>query len=71
MVDAKPREVEEPADFRRALDGDREARTQFEGMSYTHRKEYVQWIDEAKREETRIRRVQQAVEMIKAGRRRS
>jgi uncharacterized protein YdeI (YjbR/CyaY-like superfamily) len=40
-------------------------------MSYTHRKEYARWIVEAKREETRERRVQQAVEMIRAGKTRS
>jgi uncharacterized protein YdeI (YjbR/CyaY-like superfamily) len=36
-------------------------------MSYTHRKEYVEWIKEAKREETRRRRIAKAVELIRAG----
>ena len=40
-------------------------------MAYTHRKEYARWIAEAKREETRDRRVAQALEMIRAGRTRS
>jgi len=40
-------------------------------MAFTHRKEYARWIAEAKRDETRQRRVTQAVEMIKAGKSRS
>jgi hypothetical protein len=38
----------------------------FDELSYSHRKEYVRWITEAKREETRERRVKKAVEAIKA-----
>lgn len=41
------------------------------GPAFTHRKEYARWISEAKREETRQGRVEQAVEMIRAGRTRS
>jgi uncharacterized protein YdeI (YjbR/CyaY-like superfamily) len=40
-------------------------------MAFTHRKEYARWVAEAKREETRQRRVAQAVEMIRAGKTRS
>ena len=36
-------------------------------MSYTHRKEYADWIEEAKRPETRKRRVAKAVELIREG----
>ena len=36
-------------------------------MSYTHRKEYVEWIEEAKREETRRRRIAKAVELTREG----
>jgi len=39
----------------------------FEKLSYTHRKEYVRWITEAKKEETRARRLAKAVEMLKDG----
>ena len=38
----------------------------FDELSYSHRKEYVRWIAEAKREETRERRIKKAVEVIKA-----
>jgi uncharacterized protein YdeI (YjbR/CyaY-like superfamily) len=36
-------------------------------MSYTHRKEYADWIEEAKRPKTRERRVAKAVELIRKG----
>jgi len=38
----------------------------FESLSYTHRKEYCRWIAEAKKEETRARRLDKAVEMLKS-----
>jgi uncharacterized protein YdeI (YjbR/CyaY-like superfamily) len=40
-------------------------------MAFTHRKEYAGWVAEAKHEQTRQRRVQQALEMIRAGNTRS
>jgi bifunctional DNA-binding transcriptional regulator/antitoxin component of YhaV-PrlF toxin-antitoxin module len=39
----------------------------FEKLSYTHRKEYCRWIAEAKKEETRQRRLEKAVELLKKG----
>jgi len=39
--------------------------------SSTHKKEYVQWIEEAKKQETREKRIQKAIEMIAEGRKRS
>jgi hypothetical protein len=39
----------------------------FEKLSYTHRKEYCRWIAEAKKEETRLRRLAKAVEMLRKG----
>jgi hypothetical protein len=70
-LDAAPREVEVPEALAAALAADPQAQASFEGMAFTHRKEYARWITEAKREETRQRRVQQAVEMIRAGKTRS
>jgi hypothetical protein len=39
----------------------------FEKLSYTHRKEYVRWIEEAKKEETRKNRAVKAVAMLRKG----
>ena len=70
-LDEAPREVEVPGALAAALAGDPDARASFEGMAFTHRKEYARWVAEAKKEETRQRRVQQALEMIRAGQTRS
>jgi bacteriocin resistance YdeI/OmpD-like protein/uncharacterized protein DUF1905 len=70
-LDAAPRAVEVPAALAAALAADPQAGAAFAAMAFTHRKEYARWVQEAKREETRQRRVQQAVEMIKAGQARS
>lgn len=39
----------------------------FEKLSYTHRKEYVRWIEEAKKEDTRQRRLEKAIAMLRKG----
>ena len=65
--DTEPREVDIPSGLAKALAGDTRARAAFESLSYTHRKEYARWIAEAKREETRQRRLARAVEMLRAG----
>jgi len=39
----------------------------FKRLSYTHRKEYCRWITEAKQEETRLRRLEKAIEMLNKG----
>jgi Bacteriocin-protection, YdeI or OmpD-Associated/Domain of unknown function (DUF1905) len=66
-LDAEPREVEVPAELSAALAGDPGAQAAFEALSYTHRREYARWIAEAKRDETRARRVSRALEMLHAG----
>ena len=70
-LDAAPREVEVPRALADALAADGEAREAFDRLAYTHRKEYARWIEEAKRDETRPRRVAQALEMLRQGKTRS
>jgi hypothetical protein len=65
--DTEPREIEVPADMARALSEDLAASEALEALSYTHRKEYVQWVVEAKRPDTRRRRVERTIEMLRAG----
>ncbi len=67
VADDTPREVVVPPDLEAALVPEPAAREFFDALSYTQRKEYVRWIESAKREETRVRRVEKAVEMLKAG----
>jgi Bacteriocin-protection, YdeI or OmpD-Associated/Domain of unknown function (DUF1905) len=66
-LDEEPREVDVPEALADALAKDPAARATFNGLAYTHRKEYVRWIDEAKRAETRERRVAEAVELLRQG----
>jgi hypothetical protein len=65
--DTQPRVVEVPEDFRKALENAPVAKTAFEKMSYTHQKEYVNAILEAKHESTRRDRIAKSVEMLKKG----
>jgi uncharacterized protein YdeI (YjbR/CyaY-like superfamily) len=39
----------------------------FEKLSYTHQKEYCRWISEAKKEETRLNRLERGIKMLGAG----
>ncbi|HMF27805.1 MAG TPA: YdeI/OmpD-associated family protein [Candidatus Cybelea sp.] len=55
VEDAAERTVDIPADFANAMT--KAQRTAYDSMSYTHRKEYVQWIEAAKRPGTRLRRI--------------
>ena len=66
-TDAEPRIITPPIDFARALKADKKAQAIWEKLSFTHRKEYVNWITEAKKAETRARRIDKAVEMISGG----
>jgi len=59
--------VEAPADLAAALAKSEAARATWGAMAPSHRKEYVGWIEEAKKAETRARRLEKAIEMIAAG----
>jgi len=67
-LDKEPRDVEVPKPLADALADNPEARAEFERLSYTNRKEYVRWVAEARRGETRERRVAEAVELLRQGR---
>ena len=63
--DAEPRVVEIPRDLSKEFKKDKRAKAIFDKLSYTHQKEYVRWIEEAKREETRKTRIIKTIEMLK------
>jgi Bacteriocin-protection, YdeI or OmpD-Associated/Domain of unknown function (DUF1905) len=68
-LDSGPREVAVPADLAAALAQDEGARATFDELSYTHRKEWVRWIEEAKKAETRATRLTKTVESLREGKR--
>ena len=70
-LDTAPREVDVPEALATALAADDVARAAFEKLAYTHRKEFARWVDEAKRDETRGRRVAKTLEMLRRGETRS
>jgi hypothetical protein len=65
--DDAPREVDVPPALEQALAADPAARETFDGLAFTHRREYARWIAEAKRDETRERRAAKAIEMLRDG----
>jgi hypothetical protein len=66
-LDTEPRTVDVPHDLASALAADAAAHKAFAGMSFTHRREYVEWVEEAKRPETRTRRIAATVERVREG----
>lgn len=65
--DLEERVVEVPADLLEALRANPQAYGFFEQLAFTHKREYVQWIDEAKREATRRGRIARCVEKLAEG----
>lgn len=66
-LDTEPREVNVPADFAAALDARPEAKSFFDGLSYSNRSRFVLSIDGAKTDETRQRRIAKAVVQLSEG----
>ena len=64
-LDTSPREVPVPDDLAAALDGP--LRATFDALAYSHRKEWVRWIEEAKKAETRRTRVERTVAALREG----
>jgi hypothetical protein len=65
--DDAPRELELPGALVAVFERSPQAADAFAALSFTHRREYVTWIAEAKQSETRDRRAAKAVEMLLAG----
>jgi hypothetical protein len=65
--DLEERQVEVPADVQKALEAEPAAQAYFSRLSYSHQREYVQWVTEAKREQTRQSRIKKMIEMLLQG----
>lgn len=66
-LDTEERIVEVPPELAEALAAHPAAAAFFDRLSYTCRKEYAQWIAEAKKTETRARRTAKGIEMLSRG----
>jgi hypothetical protein len=65
--DAKTKTVKIPADLESPLKKNKKARSFFDALSFTNKKEYVMWIVGAKRDETRSERIKKTIEKLIAG----
>ena len=63
-ADDAPRMIEPPADLARALQANPAAQARWAQLSYSHQKEYVEAIEEAKKSKTRVRRIAQAIDRL-------
>ncbi len=66
-ADTAPRVVGIPDELKRAFKTEKKAKAFFEKLSYTHQKEDVTWINDARKQETRQARVIKTVELLKKG----
>jgi uncharacterized protein YdeI (YjbR/CyaY-like superfamily) len=65
------RDVKVPEDLAAALKKNKKAHAAFEAFSPSHRREYAEWITDAKGAETRARRLQTALEWMAEGKSRN
>jgi uncharacterized protein YdeI (YjbR/CyaY-like superfamily) len=65
------KEIETPVYFTKVLSKNKTALKTFNDFSYSHRKEYIEWIAEAKTEETRNKRMETAIQWLSEGKSRN
>lgn len=68
---AEKKELQIPGYFTTALEGNEKAAETFENFSYSKRKDYIDWLTEAKTEETRNKRLATAIEQMAEGKSRN
>jgi hypothetical protein len=66
-VDRKKRTVKVPPDLRKEFARSRKAAEKFAALSFTHRREYVEWILGARQPETRLRRIRKLLLQLTKG----
>ena len=65
--DEGPRVITPPAELARALGANRGARAAWDKLSYSHQKEHARAVEDARRPETRARRVEKVIAELSAG----
>jgi uncharacterized protein YdeI (YjbR/CyaY-like superfamily) len=63
--DTKKREINVPIPLQKALGA--KLTQKLNALSFTHKKEFIVWYSEAKKEETRVRRIQKMKQMLSTG----
>jgi hypothetical protein len=67
--DLEPRQIEIPAELQQAFASQPDAFAFFNQLAYSHQREYVRWINEAKQDETRQKRILKTIELLNQGKR--
>lgn len=67
-LDTRPRRIEVPPELAKAFQKEQAAQTFFESLAWTHKREYVNYINEAKRDPTRLLRTARVLEALKNSR---
>ncbi|SDN73958.1 Bacteriocin-protection, YdeI or OmpD-Associated [Paenibacillus sp. yr247] len=62
--DVEPRVVDLPEDFKVLLEANGQANLVYNKLSYSHKKEYITWIQSAKLAETRTKRMEQTISRL-------
>lgn len=62
--DEEERVIDLPEDFQRALEENTAAHGYYESLSFSNKKDYFQWITGAKKTETRLSRIEKAIQML-------
>jgi hypothetical protein len=65
-LDTEERTVDVPSELAEALQKNKKAALFYQGLSYTHRKEYARWVGEAKKSETRLERARKAILLLES-----
>lgn len=65
--DEEERSIEIPDDFLKVLNRNDKATTTYQSLSYTAKKEYITWITSAKRQETRLDRIEKSIALLEEG----
>ena len=63
--DTAPRKVELPTEIKLLLNKNKSEKEYFNSLAFSHQKEYVKWITDAKREETKMARLEKMLMMLK------
>ena len=64
-----PQESNVASDIAKALSDNKKAKTFFDGLPTFYRKNFIRWIESAKREETRVKRISEMMKLLEEGKR--
>jgi uncharacterized protein YdeI (YjbR/CyaY-like superfamily) len=64
-VDTEPRTVAVPTDLAAVLDAEPALRAAWDALSFTHQREHVEAVESARKPETRARRIESALRMVR------